>query len=249
VPARTRRTGRSPDAPAGPSTGTGPARPGGGDPSSRLGQFLPRLPPDQGQPDGTAGLILATGLQLFAQKGYHATSIRDIGLAMGLTAANLYAHFPSKEHLLAELVRRGHEAHHRALCAALLESGPLPLQQLQSLVRAHVRMHAEYAMLAVVAHTELHALSPELQAPAVAIRKQSEALLTGVMARGQQQRVFHLPQPFVVAAAIGGMGLRVAHWYHDGLGLTLDQVADVHAELATRMVSPWQVVGDPDRDA
>jgi AcrR family transcriptional regulator len=193
--------------------------------------------PDEGRRSGTAGLILATGLELFAQKGYHGTSIRDIGVAMGLKPANLYEHFQSKEHLLAELVRLGHEAHHRALCTALLESLPGPLEQLKALVRAHVRLHGELAMLAVVAHTEIHVLSPELVAPAVALRQQSEALLVGVLARGQEQGLFDLPHPFVVGAAIGGMGVRVAHWYHEDLGLSIEQVADVHVELAVRMVS------------
>jgi AcrR family transcriptional regulator len=196
---------------------------------------LPRMPP-QAMRDGTAGRILAAGLLLFARKGYHGTSIRDIGDELELKPANLYAYFKSKEHLLAELVRIGHEEHHAQLRRALIESAAGPVEQLRSLVRAHVRTHAQYPMLATVANTEMHALSAELAAPARVLRTQSEAMFQEVVKRGIEQRVFFPPHPWVTLAAIGGMGMRVAAWYQPGFELSPEQVAEVHAELATRML-------------
>jgi hypothetical protein len=57
-----------------------------------------------------------------------------------------------------------------------------------------------------------------------------------VIQRGIELGVFNPPHAVVTAAAIGGMGMRVAHWYRPERGLTLDQVADAHAELALRML-------------
>jgi AcrR family transcriptional regulator len=202
----------------------------------RVAADLPALPPDAMR-DGTAGRILSTALRLFARDGYHATSIRDIGDALGLKAANLYDHFTSKEHLLAELVRIGHAEHLRALQHAVIHADG-PIAQLQALVRAHVRVHAEYAMLSTVASSEMHALSPELVAPALALRRQSEDLLGGVILRGVAAGVFEPPHAWVTAAAIGGMGLRVAYWFPGSGELSIDEVADIHAELALRMLTP-----------
>lgn len=202
----------------------------------RLVAELPTLPPEEMR-DGTAGRILATGLLLFARNGYHGTSIRDIGEELGLKPANLYDHFRSKEHLLAELVRIGHAEHLRAMQAAVVRADG-PIAQLQALVRAHVRIHAEYAMLATVATSEMHALSPELVAPALALRRQAEALLREVVARGVAAGVFDPPHAWVATAAIGGMGIRVSFWFPGDQGLTIDQVADLHAELALRMMTP-----------
>jgi AcrR family transcriptional regulator len=196
---------------------------------------LPQMPP-QAVRDGTAGRILAAGLLLFARKGYHGTSIRDIGDELELKPANLYAYFKSKEHLLAELVRIGHEEHHTQLRRALIESPTGPVEQLRSLVRAHVRTHAEYAMLSTVANTEMHVLSADLAEPARVLRTQSEAMFQEVVKRGIEQGAFHPPHPWVTLAAIGGMGMRVAAWYRPGFELSPDEVADVHAELATRML-------------
>ena len=194
-----------------------------------------RLPPGV-LPPGTAGRILEVGLALFARDGFHGTSIRDLGRELGLKPANLYDHFASKEHLLAELVRLGHELHLGAMQRALVDAAVGPVGQIDALVEAHVRLHAEYAMLAVVANNEMHVLSPELVAPALALRRQAEALLFDVVARGIAEGVFETPDPFLATAAIGGMGMRVAHWYRPELGLTVDQVADVHVELALRML-------------
>ncbi|BCJ75939.1 TetR family transcriptional regulator [Catellatospora sp. IY07-71] len=48
--------------------------------------------------------ILDAAAELFAQRGYAATSTRLIAEAVGIRQASLYYHFDSKEHLLAELL-------------------------------------------------------------------------------------------------------------------------------------------------
>jgi AcrR family transcriptional regulator len=196
---------------------------------------LPKLPPGDMR-DGTAGRILAAGLLLFARNGYHGTSIREIGEELELKPPNLYAYFKSKEHLLAELVRVGHREHHAQLRKALIEAGGGPIDQITALVRAHVRMHAEYPMLATVANGEMHALSPDLVAPSLVLRSESEAMFADVVRLGIECGVFETPHPWVTVAAVAGMGMRVANWYRADFDLTVDQIADVHVELALRML-------------
>ncbi len=196
---------------------------------------LPRLPAEA-QPDGTAGRLLAAALGLFARRGYHATSIRDIGQELGLPAAVLYDHFASKEELLAELVRLAHVAHQRLLQRALIVSPPGPVEQLRSLVRAHVWLHAEYAMLTMVATSELHALSPERAAPSLLVREQAEALFRDVISRGVDEGLFDVVHLGFTVAAIGAMGPRVAGAYRGDRGLDAVAIAELHAELALRML-------------
>ncbi len=201
----------------------------------RLVAELPTLPPPAMR-DGTAGRILAGGLLLFARHGFHATSVRDIGDTVGLTPANLYAYFESKEQLLAELVRVGHEEHHRRLRLALVEAAPGPVAQVRALTAAHVRVHAEYAMLSVVADNELHALRPALAAPSLVLRRESEAMFGDVVRRGVEHGLFDPPDPWLAVAAIAGMGLRVAHWYRADAPQSLDLIADTYAEFAVRLL-------------
>ena len=193
--------------------------------------------PDGVRPPGVAGRILEAGLAAFAERGYHGASIREIATAAGVKPASLYDHYPSKEHLLAELVRIGHEEHHAQLRAALIASAAGPVEQVRALVRAHVRSHAEYAMLATVANAEMHVLSGDLAAPARVLRAQSEAMFYEVVQRGVERGVFRPPHAWVTVAAIGGMGMRVSAWYRPEFELGVEELADVHAELAVRMLT------------
>ncbi len=54
----------------------------------------------------TRRLLLEKGLELFEAKGYAATTVDDIAVAVGTTRATFYAHFPSKGHLMQVLVER-----------------------------------------------------------------------------------------------------------------------------------------------
>ena len=53
--------------------------------------------------------------RLFAEKGYHGTSIGDLAEAMGVQKGSLYAHIASKHDLLYETMRDGADAFHGAL--------------------------------------------------------------------------------------------------------------------------------------
>lgn len=185
---------------------------------------------------GTRRTILDAALHLFAERGYGGTSVRDIASRADVQPTTMYAYFPSKEHILAELTRLGHEEHLRSLRAALLDCQPNPVEQLGAAVAAHVRANGEYAMLSVVANAELHALSAELAQPALVLRKQAELLVIEVVQRGIKQGVFHAADPLLTVTAIGGMGMRVANWFSPECGKSLDEVAATYAELARRML-------------
>jgi AcrR family transcriptional regulator len=162
--------------------------------------------------------------------------MRDLAKALEIQPSALYASFPSKDHLLAELVRVGHEIHLASLRAGLLAGGSDPMDQLRAVVRANARMHISYPHLAVIVNDELHALPPDLAEPGLALRRQGIALLTDIVERGIALGRFHASHPAVTIAAIGAMSLRLPYWFQANDRLTADDVVDAQAELAVRMV-------------
>ncbi|MFF0490253.1 TetR family transcriptional regulator [Nocardia sp. NPDC004068] len=54
--------------------------------------------------DDSRARILRTALELFAERGAHAVSVREIAEGVGLTKTAVLYHFPSKSHILAALV-------------------------------------------------------------------------------------------------------------------------------------------------
>ncbi|MGW9030644.1 TetR family transcriptional regulator [Streptomyces sp. NPDC055722] len=195
--------------------------------------------PDGVTPPGTRGRILQAGLELFAESGFAGASIRQIAGMVGINSATLYAHYPSKGHVLAELVRIGHEEMRARLAeAADGTRKDSAARQLTALVRAHVLVHTDYPLLAVVTNSELHALDPELAAPSLQLRDECRRLLADVLEQGIKNGEFSLADPLLAVTAIGGLGVQVAHWFGPTLGRTREQVADQYAQFALRMVSP-----------
>ena len=107
--------------------------------------------------------------------------MRELAKLVELQPSAIYVHFPSKERLLAELARVGHEIHHAALREALLDARSEPVSQVRALVSANARAHARHPQLAIVVNDAVDALKGELGEPARALRKQSAALLVDVL--------------------------------------------------------------------
>src|SRR5580765_3562514 len=110
--------------------------------------------------------------RLFAQKGYHGTSVGDLAEALGLQKGSLYTHIDSKADLLWEVAREGAEAFHAAL-DALPEDGPV-LDCIRAALRAHLRVVAEQLDIATVFVREWRYLEGERRDEFVAERRRSE---------------------------------------------------------------------------
>jgi AcrR family transcriptional regulator len=55
-------------------------------------------------------LILDTALELFAEKGYHQTSISDITRKAGISKGLIYNYFESKDEVLRSIIQTGYDA-------------------------------------------------------------------------------------------------------------------------------------------
>jgi AcrR family transcriptional regulator len=61
-------------------------------------------------PAGVARELLLAALEAFAERGFHATTTREIGANVGLSPAAVYVHYPSKADLLYRIATVGHAA-------------------------------------------------------------------------------------------------------------------------------------------
>src|SRR5438309_6128315 len=198
--------------------------------SARVAAKKAELPP-AGPVTPAVQRLHLVALRLFAEKGFHGSTVRDIAGELGVKAASLYSLVESKEQLLADLIYIGHNAHAQAIDQALEAAGSDPADQLAAFVDAHVRFHARWPMLAVVANTELHCLPDELAAPSLEIRGRTAGTLQQILERGKRQRRFVVSDTFLAAAAIAAMGMRVATWFAGGVHTEQD-VAQEYAALA-----------------
>jgi len=194
------------------------------------------LLPARSQAAGTLRRLYEVALQRFGERGYHAVSVRDLTSELGLQASSLYAHVASKQDLLADLIRLGHEEHRDQLRLAMLEAGAEPADQIAALTRAHVRVHATYPLLTRVCNRELGSLREDQRREVLAIRLDSERLFLDVIERGQRLGAFHAADAMLAVAAIGAMGMRVAEWWHPDVGVSIDALADTYAGFAVKLL-------------
>ena len=92
--------------------------------------------------------LTRTAARLFAERGYHGTSMGDLAEAMGVQKGSLYSHTGSKQELLYEAMREGAEAFHSAL-DAVPEDAPA-VERVRLALRGHLRVVAEQIDVATV---------------------------------------------------------------------------------------------------
>ncbi len=88
-------------------------------------QAEPEARTRQQQKDETRAKIFAAATQLFAQNGYHATTVAEIVAAAGVAKGTFFVHFPSKDAVIAALVRIQTGAARKAREKALATGGPV----------------------------------------------------------------------------------------------------------------------------
>jgi AcrR family transcriptional regulator len=185
-------------------------------------------------PDARTRLARAA-LDAFAARGFHGTTTRDISTAAGMSPAALYVHHRSKEELLFEVSRAGHERV-LALVRASVAASDDPVEQLSRFVEDFVRDHAVVHTGARVINYELSALSAEHLAEIAAIRRDIDGVLRSVVERGVAAGAFDTPDPQMTTLALLSLGIDVARWYRDEGRWTPDEVAAHYRLLALRMV-------------
>jgi AcrR family transcriptional regulator len=179
--------------------------------------------------------LLTSGVRCFAASGYHATTTRDITAAVGLSPGALYVHFPSKEHLLFEIIRTGHAMSLDALAEA--DVGGNALSRLRSLVARHVAWHARHHVAARVCQYELGALAPEHYAEILELRRQYTAIFRHAVIRGIDEDAFAPVDVHRVVRAIHSLGIDLVRWYRSEGPDSPEQLGDFYAELALGMVT------------
>jgi AcrR family transcriptional regulator len=186
------------------------------------------------EPDARRRLVDAA-VASFAAKGFHGTTTRDIASAAGMSPAALYVHHRSKEELLHQISRSGHDRTLALVREAVATSGD-PQQQLLAVVRAFVVHHAEDHTGARIVNYELAALSAPHLEEIAGIRRQIEQEMRDVVERGVAAGAFRTEDPQMTALALLSLGIDVARWYRDEGTWTPEQIADHYCMLALRIV-------------
>jgi AcrR family transcriptional regulator len=192
---------------------------------------------------GLPDRILEAATGLFAEQGYDRTSMRAIADRVSITAPGLYYYFSNKQALLftcldkalRELLRRGE--------AALNQPGLDACERLRAFTRAHVTMQIQTPRLTPIYARTLYGME---QLSSVLTKSQRNQLMTlqgrhlenlrRILREGQDTAQFSVIDITPTAFAIIGMGEHVVSWFNRNGRLSIEELADLYAKLAVRMV-------------
>jgi TetR/AcrR family transcriptional regulator, cholesterol catabolism regulator len=186
------------------------------------------------------GDVVDAAARVFAERGYHATSVAALLEATGLTAGALYHYVEGRDELLIAicdellepLLRRARE---------IVAGESAPEDQLRELIHVwleHIELHLDHMRVfqqerQVIEHDPRW---QEIRAKRLAF----EGILEGLLARAESAGVLAIPDRRLALLALLGMVNYTPTWFRRGGRLGAAQVADGYYELLINAYRPDQ---------
>lgn len=170
-------------------------------------------------------VVRAAG-RLFAERGFHGTSMRDLGSELGLLSSSLYSHISGKDQLLVEVISRG-AGLFQALADEVGESEGTAAERLHHLVTGHLHILVEYLDEAATFLNEARFLPAPQHDAVVAMRDRYEATYRAVLEEGIADGTFRSDlEPHLTAIFILSVLNAFARWYRPQGALGSDEIID-----------------------
>ena len=182
---------------------------------------MSRRPDDAGR----RGQLIRESARLFRQKGFEATSVRDIAAATGLQSGSWVYHFKTKQDILAAVMEEGLQ---RALerIEAIGREQLSPREHFRSLLRAHLdTILAPGQDFIPVLLYEWRALAKQSRPRVVALQRRYEAVWDKVIAQLQRSGEWAQPTRIDRLLMFGALNW-MAHWYRPDGPFDVAQLAD-----------------------
>lgn len=171
--------------------------------------------------------ILRTAAEIFAEKGYHQASIRDIARATRVSLSGLYYYFQSKEELLFFVQDHAFGTLLDNL-ERLLEGVEDPNRRLRLLIENHLRFFvANMAEMKVLSH-EADSLTGEFRTRVNAMKRQLTEIAMEILRDLSPAKEL---DPRVSTFALFGMMNWLYNWYRPGRDVPVDRLADEMSRL------------------
>ncbi|PWT98848.1 MAG: hypothetical protein C5B51_28445 [Terriglobia bacterium] len=189
------------------------------------------VPPEELEQRPTLERLFDTAAALFWEKGFAATSTREIAAAVGIQQASLYYHIDSKQDLLYQLCVSSLEQLLADVQAAV-QQATHPLDRIRILARAHLTTLLRYQKRHVTMLTELRALAPRHREEVLALRSRYAGLVRSVLESAQESGFVRadIPARYLNLALLNILNWAVL-WFRGNQALNADQLADLSAMI------------------
>ena len=154
--------------------------------------------------------ITQTAQNLFAEKGYAATSMRDLAKAVGIEAASLYSHVGSKEELLRDIC---FGIANEFFGATDFDETTNPLHRLELMIAGHVQVIIDHLDASGVFYKEWRHLGEPYLTEFKVMRDRYEAQFRGIIEYGIELGYFKSGNPKLMTKLVLGTLNSIHEWY------------------------------------
>ncbi len=173
--------------------------------------------------------IIEGSLKLFAQYGYHSTSLNDVASKIGVTKATLYYYFRSKDEIMKAILERSMARMDKVL--DLDESSLCPRDKLRQFIQYHIIFGSDGAELAKITFDQLSAFPKRMRTTLKTKEKKVDAVLQRILEQGADDGSIEVQDVKIASYAILGICNWTYHWYKPGGRLAPEKIAELCIDL------------------
>ena len=179
----------------------------------------------------TVDRLLDTAAELFWEKGYAATTTREIAAALRIQQASLYYHMASKEDLLYQIFGSSLHQFLTDVPAAVQQVSD-PRERIRVLIRVHIGTLLRYQKRNMTMLTELRALSARHRAEVVELRERYAAFVRSTLEDAQANGGIRSDiSATYLSLALLNMLNWAARWYREKRDPSPDQMSELFFKL------------------
>ncbi|WP_433609403.1 TetR/AcrR family transcriptional regulator [Prescottella agglutinans] len=182
------------------------------------------------------GQIMAASAKLFYERGYAATSIRDIAEAVDISSSTMYHHFKNKQEVLHAIVTQFMTDFVEATDEILRDKTLAPTERIRQTVRKHIEFSDDRRPELLVGNPIRNALDADQQREAISLQSAYHDAVRDTIKEGVGSGEFDVPDVAVATMAVLDMLNGVREWFTPRGTLTRDALVERYVWLVLRLL-------------
>ena len=182
-------------------------------------------------------LILQEAAHLFREKGYMASTLRELAKRSGVQGGSIYHHFSSKQEILYQIMDST-MTNLLFNIKEIIRDEKDPVEKLKKAIRFHIEYHVKNPDETYVTDSEIRSITKGAYDRIVRKRRNYEKIFIQIIEEGIKSGGIIVHDVKLVAIAILQMCTGVSHWFkEDGL-LSMEEIVDEYISF-----SCWGLIG------
>lgn len=173
--------------------------------------------------------------RLFAYRGYHSTSMREIARELGMNQSSLYHYFASKQDILFTLMNDAMDDV-LAILEEISSTDLLPEDRLNRVLSFYTQYYAGDQERLILLINEMNSLNEEYRSILVGKQRRYVQLIKSILEELAAQGKIKQIDPAIATFAFFGMVHYTIKWYHKDGPVSLEQLANSFVEIFTKGV-------------